>query len=547
MRSDYKLTTKLSSVALLAGALVLQGCDSNDDAPAAVDGGSGTPTLDIPDTSNGTVLVRVRDANGTLVDQATVLVIDDANNGNIVVDELEQSLTTSGLARLRLNAFFGSSELRLEVEKAGFLSNGGRFNIQSSTQNSLNIVLVSATGSAAGIEVAEAAANLSAGDLTAQAMDANNGNELLTSVRVPQNTTVLAADGTELNDDLTMTVAHFKSTDEEALNAFPGGFNVNIENAADIDVNSIEGARPTDSNVVFQSAGFTAIEIFDSNGNKADTFDGEGIDVTMDIPAGTINPETSQPIGPGDVIPVWSFDTDTANWNYEGTAPAQADGNGGLQVSYKATHLSFWNLDFFADDTCSPTVNLDVFEGGIASANPPISVYLLANGSRVNGTMNGNDFTFDAIAQSTNVSLVIQSTNGNSDISVTRDGSLYTGQTFDACTGSNSFNVQLPATEIADINVSVVGVCGNAADTRTPISGASVDFILNSSAQTFNAVTNASGNAVIRGVPTLIPGSLLVSGLDDGFQSVGGVSAGDTVPVELVQSNCTIVTGVTGQ
>lgn len=64
------------------------------------------------------------------------------------------------------------------------------------------------------------------------------------------------------------------------------------------------------------TGGFTSIELTDEKGNKAATFSNP-MEITMQIPKGTINPDTGKEIKTGDKIGIWSYDTTTGQWKYE--------------------------------------------------------------------------------------------------------------------------------------------------------------------------------------------------------------------------------------
>ena len=539
------LKNKATLVTLLAcSALILQACNRSNSNNET---GTG---LDLPDSSNGTLALNVTDARGIPIDQATIMVINDATTGDSVVDTNETQLSTQGRAQLRLNAFSGERRIRLEVERLGFLSNGGSYSIIAGQDNNVDIVLSSNSVSSDGIEIASAAGNLSTGDLMAEAIDDDGTNALVTRVLVRQNTTVRSADGTELNDFLTLTVAHFDSADAQALTAFPGGFDVSVDNVEDINVLSNEGTMPdANGSIVFQSAGFTAIEMFDSNGVKADKFEGTGIEITMDIPPQTINPETGNLIAVGDIIPVWSFDTDTASWEFEGSAPAQDDGNGGLEVSYFADHLSYWNLDYYYTETCAPDINLEVTEGDRVAIDPLLQVQLMATDSSQGwastGFNSGSGFSFGRVPTTLDVALIFNTPNLVSPPVVTRNNQPYNGESFRLCGATNNFDVRLPAIEVADVIIEVTGVCANN-NVRELIEDAAVSYVPNTFSKTYDSRTDANGRAVFRDVPVGAEGTAYVSNFDDGI-TVGAATPGSISNILIEKQNCVVSTGLVGQ
>ncbi|GMM85944.1 hypothetical protein [Pseudoalteromonas sp. MTN2-4] len=57
----------------------------------------------------------------------------------------------------------------------------------------------------------------------------------------------------------------------------------------------------------------------------------------------------SRTIKAGDIVPVWSYDADVAEWSFESYGVAQVNESNAdvFDVVVNVTHLSYWNLDFF--------------------------------------------------------------------------------------------------------------------------------------------------------------------------------------------------------
>ncbi|MEL6611262.1 MAG: hypothetical protein AAFQ53_04140 [Bacteroidota bacterium] len=119
---------------------------------------------------------------------------------------------------------------------------------------------------------------------------------------------------------------------------FPGGFD-------DLPVTRADGS--TARGGTMQTVGFVSIDIFDEAGRRAEQFSAP-LDVTMDVPADMINPNTGAPVAPGDVIPVWTYDEITGRWAEESSfvateggflvgAPSEA---GLVPLNFAVDHLS---------------------------------------------------------------------------------------------------------------------------------------------------------------------------------------------------------------
>ena len=164
--------------------------------------------------------------------------------------------------------------------------------------------------------------------------DSESGAEA--SIAIEEGTKLQDAEGNVLTGAVEATVTYFNPLNEESLSAFPGGFSVETDDGDDGE---------------FTTAGFVAVDMT-VGGTDVEHFDGN-VEIKIDVPEGTINPETGQPVKAGDKIPVYSYDEDNGSWNYEGevTVPTP-DGLGKSDGSHKVTisnvkHLSYWNLDWF--------------------------------------------------------------------------------------------------------------------------------------------------------------------------------------------------------
>lgn len=181
--------------------------------------------------------------------------------------------------------------------------------------------------------------SLSSGSLPAAeniVVPPGQGSSTGMAIDLDAGTTFIDRDGNAISGSALEVVAgHFDSDNQSSLDAFPGGFSADSIQQAD---GSFEGGS-------FQTAGFTTLEM-NVDGNEVKSFS-QPITVTMDISANALNPNTGQTIAIGDTIPVWSYDELDGQWVYESDGVVTQGANG-LEVSYQTTHLSYWNLDYFA-------------------------------------------------------------------------------------------------------------------------------------------------------------------------------------------------------
>ncbi|TGE85363.1 hypothetical protein C7Y70_01220 [Pseudoalteromonas sp. KS88] len=243
-----------------------------------------------------------------------------------------------------------------------------------------------------------------------------------TTVKIKSGTQFLDKDGTALTSAPKMTVAYFANeatrNDNEAeeaaaetssLDAFPGGLALSVAT----DPNSTEQSEGS-----FTSGGFVAIELVDDEGNKVSTFgEGNSITVAMEVdkktsnpcpvtlPAGsdvntyaeangfkngicTVDAPVSRKLAAGDIFPVWSYDEDAGKWEFESYGEItfnDADPKDGtyttFDVAVDVNHLSYWNLDFFNNSSCS-SVSFDILDSNDVANVAETRILLETNGYR---------------------------------------------------------------------------------------------------------------------------------------------------------------------
>lgn len=334
--------------------LILASCSSSNNNDTTT-----TP----PDTtalSLDTVLnVQVLDTNGDTVEGATVNITSDPDD--IIPDDQESQVTEtvpSGLVTYTPSDFTGTKTLQIIASKDGFLSNNIPYEVVSGESNEASIVITSISSDTTGINTASASGDNSVSDIVSEAKEGDGADDSKTTVRIIADSGVTTEDGTTLGNNLTVVVAQYDHDEPLSLDAFPGGFAANIENPGDL-ANStdepVDGVAPTDGNVIFESVGFTAIEVKDDEGNIAKNFN-KPVEVSTKVDSSFVNPTTGETIKAGDTIPIWSFEASTGKWRYEKTGTVISDPDGGLKVDYTVTHLSYYNLDYFRGGRCNSSV-----------------------------------------------------------------------------------------------------------------------------------------------------------------------------------------------
>ena len=172
----------------------------------------------------------------------------------------------------------------------------------------------------------------------------NDGNA---SVTIKEGTVLKDSNGKLLNGNIHVMIAYFDNLTDESLQSFPGGLMPLVNQGG------------TTEQGVFYSAGFVAIEISDDSGKKAATIEENSISLTMNVNQETYNPETQSQVSQGDQVPLYSYEPETGEWNFEQDVSI-GEGSRGLAVSVELTHLSFWNFDWFTRGICDQGINLHV-------------------------------------------------------------------------------------------------------------------------------------------------------------------------------------------
>lgn len=184
-------------------------------------------------------------------------------------------------------------------------------------------------------------------------------------ITIAPGTQVKDASGNVINATSVNTqIVQYTTSNEESLNSFPGGFTSD----------NITTSNGTTTGGTFTTGGFVAVDM-EANGTAVKSFS-KPIDVKVEIADDLVNPETGELAKEGDEIPVWSYENATGAWKEEGVSVISKNSAGKLVATFKAAHLSYWNLDWqagyctkgwnrYADNTITVNINSNV-----KNANP---------------------------------------------------------------------------------------------------------------------------------------------------------------------------------
>ncbi len=169
------------------------------------------------------------------------------------------------------------------------------------------------------------------------------------TITIDDGTQMLDASGNIINAAQMQTkVVHYGTGTQLSMLSFPGGFNP-------VDVLK-DGQAIHD--VTFKTGGFLSIKM--SAGNTEVKNFSKPITVSAELNNALINPITNQPVQIGDTIPIWSMNEQTGQWKYESTATVGTDGTGRQAISFKAAHLSCWNIDWWFYQPCRSALRVNV-------------------------------------------------------------------------------------------------------------------------------------------------------------------------------------------
>ena len=188
-------------------------------------------------------------------------------------------------------------------------------------------------------KVAVAVAGVGTATATNLAVDAENDLDL----NLPPGTQLFAADGTELDGDVTFEVRFSDANSREDLANFP----TSIINAT---------WRGADGNE-FDHQLATVFGYYEITGTAAGqevAILGQPLSVSMEITRQFRNPLSSIELTENNVLPVFSLDEAAGVWVFETFAELEDD-NGTLTANFEQNHFSKWAVMDFIDRPTSPT------------------------------------------------------------------------------------------------------------------------------------------------------------------------------------------------
>ncbi len=372
MKTIYLFQKKIIIILLLSAFLPMGSCDkSGNDIPIVI-------RLDPYKTTLNVIFLNAKTQVPIGYDDSKKVQVQVLGpDANLVSDISGVSQTTYTSARGFLTLGVSKSavpspsnpvKFTIVAEADGYVSTSSPVNMVGEIHGSIQIQMVEIANTPKGtVAVVNTELQVNQGvvantfQITTPIVASSNTKAVLT---IPRNTVIKDASGAPLEGNITTTLVYFNNIDDESIQCFPGGLMANIDQAG------------IESDVMFYSAGFVALEMKDGSGRKAKSFENNQIQVCIDVPPQTFNPLTNTTVQDQDEIPLWSYDPSGGQWYYEGEMLVYFQ-NGSLTVNGFFSHLSYWNWDWWwGGEYCSVGCQLH-FISNTFPEGYPVGCYFL--------------------------------------------------------------------------------------------------------------------------------------------------------------------------
>lgn len=446
-------------------------------AVAAVDAQTGEPLSDVSFTVTGAGAANVIDEDGQrIVTQSSPIGVFSANFRGTPAAGAKLDVTVVA----RKPNYISSSAVLLS-EKVGVIDETVR----------LVRIAQPPTGVAVKSDSVTATSGITSESKTVTSSAATTGTGG-GSITIPANTQARRTDGTAAAGNLAVDAVFFDNQTESSLSSFPGGFGVAVNTGT-------PGTGAVDEGA-FISGGFAAYEVTDDTGAPITNFD-TPITLQIEVPAGTINPDTGNPVQASEEFPIWSYDEATGRWEehtlngvIEKGRVVSTAANGNFIVEFDTDHLSYYNVDYFFGRSriCTARIVLN-------NLNQGVKVRLTRT--------SGSGYYKELLVAANEPTLEIARVAGQVPIQVdvlTLDGQPITNGSRleqDLCDGSNVFNLDPPpAPELATLQLKVTESCPDGSN-RRPVADTEAFFYHSGQRAYFWDNTGSDGRLVLEGLP----------------------------------------------
>lgn len=295
------------------------------------------------------ILIKFVNANSgaTSTPQGLTVTISGAGKDYVLSDAgKKEYLVTDNVLSLVLNKNVSPNasspiEFTVSVQGSGYVSTSKTFVITDTELASFyEIPVTKVSEPPAGVATTIEPVNLALGEKVVVPATAEKPE--VAEITLQPGTQVRDATGATINtNNVSVQVVQYTTETTASLQSFPGGFGA--ENVA------MNNGSTTDGD--FITGGFVAIDM-EADGKAVKSFS-KPIQVSVGINPDLTSPETGETIKVGDKIPTWSYDSNTGQWKEEGSATVVKGSDGKLTATFEASHLSYWNLDWYFYGSCS--------------------------------------------------------------------------------------------------------------------------------------------------------------------------------------------------
>ena len=387
---------------------------------------------------------------GRIVEAGTDTRIADA-----LVTVNGEQVSENGLFVVQPQFDTASTNLTLEITAPGYLPRTYRVVLENGTIRSLRIGLVDPANPPDGSAFASTSGNATAGATDAQIIvttPATDGTNAIasTTVDIPAGTPLFDDNGDPVSGTITLDAVSFDpnldDTNTDVLGNAPLGDSVRAE----VGGQAQEG--------VFVTGWFASIDLSNQDGTEITSFGGNTIDISIELPAGSLNPVTGNPLADGETVPIWYYDEDAGLWVRNTTDATITDPP--LTASFSVDHLSWWLMGDFYSEASGDAAVLEVTVP--AADERPLDIIATQEGVRafdiVNEPAGSVSFLLPCvrtIARDTDLRALLQG------------AEVGTATVIDVCSEpSINLNVTLPAAPNGSIPVRVMEECPDGSNRR---------------------------------------------------------------------------------
>lgn len=186
-----------------------------------------------------------------------------------------------------------------------------------------------------------------------QSTDVSVSNNMA-SLLVPEGAVLKGPGNSPLIGNLNINIYHFSNLEDVCLQSFPGTLKA-------------FASLPDGENrqVMLFPAGHVFMSINDQNGMFAKTIEGKPLMLSMNVPPETYKGAGNSQIEDGDMVPVWHFNEQEANWSLEFADTISQFFTGGYRINSAISSLSWWSFAWYEDNLCQNGLRLDFSDNEI--------------------------------------------------------------------------------------------------------------------------------------------------------------------------------------